>query len=150
MRRVILTRGVSGPDGTPGKWVSDSGKSFDTIEREWLDNAPDISCIPPGDYICHRGRSPAHGDCFYVMNVPGGRTNVEIHSANLAIQLLGCVALGNGTGKFVKGSVMHIEGPAGLEVAPLPHDMMGVTDSRNAIAAMMADMGTDDFMLTIQ
>ena len=148
MRKVTLTRGVSGPDGTPGKWLSDSGLSLDTIERQWLDNAPDVSCIPPGVYICRWGFSPTHGWCFYVMNVDG-RGNIEIHSANLWDQLLGCIALGMGTGTFLKDTVMHIEGPAGLEVVPLPRDMVGITDSKAAIAAMQADMGTDDFELTI-
>lgn len=149
MRQITMTRGQSGIDGTPGIWLSDSGKKFFTIERQWINNAPDISCIPIGIYICRWGLSPKHGWCFYVTHV-NGRGDIEIHSANLWNQLLGCIALGMGTGTFVAGTVMHIEGPDGLEVTPLPRDMQGITDSKAAIAAMQADMGIDDFQLTIQ
>lgn len=154
MRKVTLTRRASGPDGTPGEWLSDSGLRLATIERQWLNNAHDVSCImpPPGEmrkYICHWGFSPKHGWCFYVMNVVG-RGDIEIHSANLWDQLLGCVALGMATGKFLAGTMMHIEGPGGLEVVPLPRDMMGIVDSKTAILKMQMDMGTEDFELTIQ
>jgi hypothetical protein len=64
--------------------------------------------------------------------------------------LEGCIGLGKGTGLFSKGSVMHVEGPAGEIVEPLPKDQLGITDSRTAIAEMQADMGTADFQLVIQ
>lgn len=148
-RRAVLTRGAEGPDGTPGVWLSDSGFSCKTVERPWLNNAPDVSCIPVGVYTCHWGNSPLHGWCFYVMDVPN-RGNIEIHSANLYDQLLGCIAPGLDFGVFVAGTMMHIEGPNGLEVAPLPRNMKGVINSKEALALLEHDLGTNDFQLTIR
>jgi hypothetical protein len=65
-----------------------------TVERPWLNNANDISCVPAGSYLCHRYFSPKHQrDVFMLGDVPG-RTNIEIHIANLPTELLGCIALG--------------------------------------------------------
>lgn len=65
-----------------------------TIERPWLDNMKEISCIPadrtytvvPDDTGKHQG--------FKILDVEG-RTNIEIHSANWAVQLNGCIAVGD-------------------------------------------------------
>ena len=147
-RSVTLTRRHADNDdqGTIGDWVSDSGFKCVTIELPWRDNETDMSCVPPGIYTCHWFESPKHGFCFQIMGVPG-RTFVEIHAANLAgdvakgyvSQLKGCCALGESIAVFPKGS------PPADSL-----DQMGVTSSRATIQAMQADMGTDDFTLTIQ
>jgi len=52
-RRLIITRTISGPTGTfghfrfEGKYLTIEG---DTLERPWMDNKNDKSCIPKGDY----------------------------------------------------------------------------------------------------
>lgn len=67
-----------------------------TIERPWLDNAPNISCIPVGDYTMVRVNSPKFGpDTWEVADVPG-RTHVLFHVANWAKDLQGCIGLGRG------------------------------------------------------
>jgi len=46
-----------------------------TLELDDLENRPNISCIPAGEYICKRVNSPKFGDTFEVANVPG-RTHI--------------------------------------------------------------------------
>ena len=64
-----------------------------TIERPWLDNKNGISCIPLGSYQVSKFVSPSKGDVFLLHDVPG-RSMIEIHVANLASELEGCIAVG--------------------------------------------------------
>jgi hypothetical protein len=50
--------------------------------------------IPAGQYSCIPHNSPKHPDTWEISNEPD-RTEILIHNANLASQLLGCVAPGN-------------------------------------------------------
>ena len=88
-----LTRFAYTKDGAFGRW----GR-FHTVEEEWQDNQPRISCIPTGIYRCvrstfHRGGYPT----FEVTNVPG-RTLIKVHRANTEEDLLGCIGIGLGLG----------------------------------------------------
>lgn len=76
-----------------------------TIELPWEDNASDQSCVPPGIYELIPYLSPKHGATWRLHNpalnvygtsaVPeGGRSEIEIHAANWARQLLGCIGVG--------------------------------------------------------
>ncbi len=89
--------------GTPnyGRLLRDDDSLVaQTLELEWLDNAPRVSCIPLGTYTCTRRYSPKHKqEVFGIDDVPG-RSQIEIHSANLASQLLGCVAVGTERGEL--------------------------------------------------
>lgn len=64
-----------------------------TLERPWLDNQENKSCIPAGEYVLTRWNSPHHGDCFIILG-DHGREDILVHVANLVRQLLGCVAVG--------------------------------------------------------
>ncbi|MGH9351264.1 MAG: DUF5675 family protein, partial [Terriglobia bacterium] len=83
--------------------------TFYSIELPWRDNHPDLSCIPPGEYELRRYISPKHGKTFCFHNpvlgvwalpamipagIVGARSLSEIHAANWADELLGCVGLG--------------------------------------------------------
>lgn len=94
---VELRRELSTPNGTFGSLWIDSEQLYVTVERPADD--PDHPCIPALTYDCKRFQSPHNGDCWLLMNVPG-RTMIEIHSANLASQLRGCIAPGKGFGDF--------------------------------------------------
>ena len=92
-----LTRFAYTKDGTFGRL-----DRFQTVEEEWQDNQPNISCIPttePGKpYVCvrsvfHRGGYPT----FEIMNV-FGRDLIKFHRANTEEDLQGCVGLGLGLG----------------------------------------------------
>jgi hypothetical protein len=66
---------------------------FVTIELPWKSNQKDISCIPNGNFMVTKINSPKHGNCFGITGVPE-REDIEIHSANTADQLEGCIAVG--------------------------------------------------------
>jgi len=110
------------------------GTRFFTIECPWLNNEAGKSCVPAGDYLLIPYYSPIHGATWCLHNpelniygnrtaVPlGGRSCCELHSANFARQLQGCIALG-------------------LEGHPLLDPITGmvspaVEDSRNAVVAL--------------
>lgn len=146
-RQVVLTRRGSSPTApTFGDWVSDSGFKCVTLEKPDRNNAPDVSCIPKGVYQVLWLYSAAHGcNLYHVMDVPG-RSAIEIHGANVQEQLLGCIAPGAAVEAFAAGS-------CGLNLPPQDED--GVTDSRETLAALEADLrdaagNQAAFTLTIQ
>jgi hypothetical protein len=64
-----------------------------TLEREWLDNRRNISCIPEGTYICKRVISPKFGETFEVVDVPG-RSHILFHKGNIKDDTHGCIIVG--------------------------------------------------------
>lgn len=84
---------------TYGHLLDDENKVWcATLERPWLDNAHDESCIEPGSYTAHRRLSPKRGyDVFELDQVPG-RGNIEIHRGNLPQDSEGCILLGTAFG----------------------------------------------------
>lgn len=65
-----------------------------TLERPWLDNQHDVSCIPAGSYVTKRVHSPHFGcEVFQIMDVPN-RGNVLLHWGNFVTNSEGCVLLG--------------------------------------------------------
>lgn len=84
--------------------------SLFTIELPWRNNAPDASCVPEGVFQLVRYLSPTHGWTWCLRNpdlkimgcdqltadqvAAGFRSFSELHSANWARQLLGCIAAG--------------------------------------------------------
>jgi hypothetical protein len=73
---------------------------FCTAEEDWRNNAPKVSCIVAGSYICHRVVSPKFGDVFEIANVPG-RSAILIHAGNTEEDVEGCVLLGERFGGLV-------------------------------------------------
>ena len=66
-----------------------------TIERPYINNRNNISCIPKGVYVCKWTKSPRLGrNTYEVLNVPM-RSGIRIHPANYAYELHGCIALGS-------------------------------------------------------
>ena len=73
-----------------------------TIEKQYIGNAQDISCVHPGLYDFLPRHSPSQGDTYYLsnpdlgvtLNEPGGRTYIQWDVANKESQLLGCIAGG--------------------------------------------------------
>lgn len=76
--------------------------TFYTLERPWLDNSPNISCILPGRYHCSFLRSSSSGrykNVYWVRNVQG-RAGILIHSGNLVSHTKGCLLIGKRAGKI--------------------------------------------------
>lgn len=88
-----LTRCFSTRDGVfgrLGKWT--------TVEEEWQNNKPKISCIPPGQYECHRTWYHGGGyETFEVMNVHG-RSRILFHKANTEEDVEGCIGIASTMG----------------------------------------------------
>lgn len=106
---------------------------YASVELRWDNNLPDKSCVPEGTYELVPYDSPKHGPTWYLKNEALGvggadttRSFCELHAANFARQLEGCIALG------LMGNPMF--DPATGEVSP------AVEDSRPAIAQLLADL----------
>ena len=135
IKRVTLTRYGSIPgQGTFGCLQID-GWNCVTLEREWLNNAHNISCIPQGGYICSIIDSPKHGYCYQVTGVPD-RSNIEIHVANVMQEVEGCIALGKA---FAAMATKATHGQV----------MWGVKSSRAAFDEFMHIISPEDFILSI-
>lgn len=150
-RNATLTRGPSTPDGVFGDWVSDSGFTCKTVEKPWADDKTDLSCVQPGPgedpvkYTVLWQWSPKHKCNVYHLQDPT-RVAVEIHSANLQMQLQGCIAPGAAAGIFQKDAV--------AEGVP-PQITQGVVSSVETIAKLEKDLQDEDgnqvpFYLTIK
>jgi len=68
-----------------------------TVERPWLGNRPNVSCIPIGNYLLQRDNFPRFGNAFEVMGVPG-RSAILIHAANTIDDIEGCIGPGERLG----------------------------------------------------
>lgn len=94
LKRVISTSG-----GIFGVLLGEDGPLALTAERPWLDNAADVSCIPPGRYRCLRHVSPRFGETFMVTDVPG-RTEILFHRGNVPTDSRGCILVGGSFGRL--------------------------------------------------
>jgi hypothetical protein len=138
--KVTLTRRETGDEGTFGDLSINDGMqvwTFKTGELPWRGNAAGRSCIKPepgGAPIRYKALylfSPKHGNVYHLQGVEG-RTEVEMHSANLmgdaekgfVSQLLGCIALGMDMATFPAGAA-----PAGAKA------QRGLVRSKEAMAA---------------
>ena len=124
-----LIRDPSTPQGTTGSLYSDDGTLLCyTMERPWLDNAPDVSCIPTGTYPVIRHNSPSHPQTWEITNVPN-RAGILIHNGNVDFQSEGCILVGDSIGEL-NGEVAVLNSVATL--------------------AMLNTVLPDTFTLTIQ
>lgn len=100
MSTARLTRFAYTPFGTFGRLVV-NGKEVYTIERPWLGNQSNVSCIPEGTYVMRqrdsgvvaRSTGQAYKRGWEVTDVPG-RSFIMIHPGNTMDDLQGCIAPG--------------------------------------------------------
>jgi hypothetical protein len=106
-RRLIITRTISGPTGTfvhfrfEGKYLTIEGY---TLERPWMDNKNDISCIPEGDYeaILHYwDRKDKNKENIWVLWLQntGSRKGIFVHEGSTTEDTKGCILIGKGFDK---------------------------------------------------
>lgn len=72
------------------------GHVFHTIERPWLDNQSNISCIPAGVYdvsFLKRSASGKYKNVYHVLEVPD-RFGILEHNGNLVRHTRGCIIVG--------------------------------------------------------
>jgi Family of unknown function (DUF5675) len=101
---ILTMQTFSSDEATTGTMFA-GVQAFFTLELPWRDNLVGQSCVPGGEYLLIPYNSPKHGPTWCLDNPAqniygsweaptGGRTSCEIHSANWAEQLEGCIALG--------------------------------------------------------
>lgn len=142
MHAVIVRIGSIPGIGSFGRF-SVAGVEYATVEREDLDNKPNVSCIPKGDYkliphISNRKNKKVGGLCYAMVNEDIGvyhYPNIEairyaclIHIANWPNEIEGCVAPGLG---------FHPR-------------RWGVTRSTDAMRGIIALLGKSEHTLTIR
>lgn len=92
---VLLERSYL-PNCTIGRLhipFENSQKTFATIERPWLNNQRNISCIPEGVYNC----TPHNGTRFkgvWILNDVPDRSYILVHAGNYSSHVKGCIAVG--------------------------------------------------------
>ena len=99
MIEAYLIRDVRSPKHTLGTFIIE-GRQFSTIERAWLDNKRNESCIPQGRYLCKYMKQSASGKykgCYHLQGVKG-RSGILIHNGNLARHSKGCIIFGSKRG----------------------------------------------------
>lgn len=152
--RLLLLRKIREADGVFGEMtlIEDDDRRTSphpprpdiwTVEDDWRDNAPRISCIPSGLYALHRTIYIKHGyETFEVLKVPG-RTRILIHPANTEEDLEGCIGVGLRMGKI---RVVKDE-----DTGELDRVKDGVVESRVAFSRFMEAMAhVDEATLEIQ
>ncbi|OAE37632.1 DUF5675 family protein [Agrobacterium tumefaciens] len=132
MKTLKLTRHITANGAVVGR-LAGLSKPIYTLEDEWRNNARGSSAIPVGTYRCvPHGWEPNSPVKFkrvwHLLGVPG-RDAILIHAGNTHKDTLGCILPG-----------------LGLQITQL---QSMVTDSRMAIDLMRAEIGQNEFMLTI-
>lgn len=115
---VVLERHETSDQGTFGRLLF-NGTFLFTGELPDHDNAPNISCIPPGRYPCVWTYSPAFKRFMYAVTGVDGRIGVRVHPSNLMgdrppwmKQLNGCIALGEKLGVMGGQKAVLLSAPA--------------------------------------
>ncbi|GAB1141539.1 MAG: hypothetical protein WStaBPW_38650 [Shewanella algae] len=97
----LKTRNIPGI-GAFGELFHEGQRLCVTVEREWQNNQPNVSCIPAGVYTLRHHNSPSKGHCLALeapslgvtLFGPSQRTHCLVHIANWPLQLEGCIAPG--------------------------------------------------------
>ena len=98
MKTVLITRHVITDTYTLGKCYIKDGDCLTylgcTLERGWLDNKSNVSCVPEGTYNLKLEHSPRFRKDLWELYGVYGRSECKFHAANYWRQLNGCIALG--------------------------------------------------------
>ena len=90
--KVTLERFCNLPKGVLGILTAGEFKCF-TVERPWLENQRNISCIPNGFYQVRPFNGKRFKNVAEITNVPD-RSYILFHAANRPLELEGCIAPG--------------------------------------------------------
>lgn len=111
--KLILTRFNYLTDRTLGTLqVEGSDVIFTTAELAFIDNKPNVSCIPCGEYELIRRWSKKHGHHLMLLNVPN-RSYILIHSGNFASSFgksdsKGCILIGEAFGDLNRDGLPEV------------------------------------------
>lgn len=90
MKALTLKRISTNGHATFGVLIQDTEPFALTLERAWLGNHRNVSCIPAGVYTCGRVISSRFGETFEILDVPG-RSNILFHKGNIPGDTAGCI-----------------------------------------------------------
>ena len=101
MTILTLKRFSSTDKGTFGVLLDEKGYPIcDSVELPWKQNAPQISCIPAGEYTVKKSFYDKGGyECYEIQNVPN-RSDILIHAGNTINDIRGCILIGYGWGRL--------------------------------------------------
>ena len=116
-------------DCTIGRLTLSGGFQCFTLELPWLENMPNVSCIPAGTYKAFKRISSRNGPVFELRNVPQ-RSSIQCHSGNYTRQIEGCILAGS--------SVTFLDADAVPDVA----------NSKDTLARLLALL-PDEFEVTL-
>lgn len=77
-----------------------SGKVFYTLERPWVLNAINVSCVPTGTYdavFLKQSASGKYRNVYHVLHVLG-RSGILMHNGNVVAHTKGCILIGSRPG----------------------------------------------------
>lgn len=127
-RELTLVRLPEFCHATPGVLYLNKAPTFLTIEPPWLDNASNVSCVPPGRYKIELVNSPAFGETWELKGVPN-RSEILIHWGNTPEDTEGCVLIGESWGWI--------------------DPYFAVLNSRKALKRLSALLGREEAFMTI-
>ena len=97
--RIVIERYDYGDKQTIGKlFLLDDHNTI--LSQYWSLELPDknnkkrVSCIPEGEYIAIKHKSPRFKDCLWIQDVPD-RSEILIHKGNYYSDILGCILIGS-------------------------------------------------------
>lgn len=101
MTILTLKRFSSTDRGTFGVFLDEKGLPIaDSVELPWKQNAPNVSCIPAGEYVCKKSfYNKGNYEVYELQNVPN-RTDILIHAGNSILDIRGCILIGCGWGRL--------------------------------------------------
>jgi hypothetical protein len=146
--KALLLRWADSPDGVFGWFLLYDDDDHELLrlpcaEDDWLDNAPSVSCIPAGTYICQRDRWHAKDVVVFEITGVPHRDRILIHYGNTEEDVKGCVIVGLDRGAL---RVKDEDAPGN----PV-RDKWAVISSLPAFKKLMAALdGIDRFPLVIR
>lgn len=97
--KVVLHRIENDEDGVFGVLSIDGKPTCVTLEREWLGNQRNISCVPAGSYKCVKHHGAKYKDVWAMKDVPN-RDAILLHQGNTKKDTRGCILVGQYYAKF--------------------------------------------------
>lgn len=92
--KLTLQRIIENNDSTFGVIYNESNNPlWLTLEKKYLNNMPNQSSIPIGQYKCNKITHNKYGLTFVITDVPN-RTGILFHSLNFSSESEGCIGLG--------------------------------------------------------
>lgn len=122
MKKLTLARSYL-PSKTFGLLFDDE-ISLVTLERPWLNNRVNVSCIPEGVYYVNRDKEGRFK--YYEVSEVEGRSGIEFHAGNFVEHSMGCILVGE---RF---------------------NDQGIANSNNAINELLSYIGDSNFLLNIR